>query len=406
MISPSRTRRRLLPYFASIAVILPVYFGTSYFAGQPMLGVALAALSSLSVFILVRLFQLRGKLTLSLTVFGFPLLIALGFACFAALDPFFKLQRHANMLRDAGLTFRGRAPDELGEWKRTHDGVMLPTWLANRIGPDCMTKISSIHGDIGRLQSIPFRELGSSIRSLNLRRDERAPAVSPELVDWLNKLEEPRLFFSIDHYSDEDGKALSKLQHRYSNFSLSINNRTGDLSKLGRVSNLNLQGDVLTSVQAKQISALPSLYTLELNLIEHSADSLQALEIGSGYGNLRIKSGHLSDAAWNALAGVPCQGLDLQAIDLQNVPERTDESPRVPPVDVSGFAWRLTTSNSSTDKLRKAIRFFGRTHLRLNDPITEARVNELWGSNNLRFIQFRAPGSDTWKVVERPAAFD
>ncbi|MGB7347287.1 MAG: hypothetical protein WBD20_23895 [Pirellulaceae bacterium] len=396
-VTPLQTKRRLLPHFAALATIFPVYLVVAFLTHQPTLAVALAAATALIVFIIVRLIQLRGKLTLSLTVLGFPLLVAMGFASFAALDPFLQLQRQADMLRDAGLNFQGRQPDEGGEWKRTHDGVMLPIWLANRIGSDCMTKTRSIGGDIERLQAIRFRDLGTeSVRYLELRRDDREPSISPELVDWINELDDPRITLNVRFYRDKDGLALRDLRQRYS-LHMPIDDRTGDLSQLGSVGSLWLSGDRITIPQAKQLTKLKNLYSLELEVLQLDAKTIESLQ--SRFGTLKIVRAQLDADAWNALAKTDRHFIELAGIDLKNLPSKTNDFPSSdPPRWLQLYPDGVNIKVSDTERL---VRFFDREILFVAANLSDQQIMSLWKIPQLKEIRYRDANSE-YAYVLRP----
>lgn len=268
---------RLTPYLCAFAGIIAVFLGTLAISVPPMLAFTLATIGGLLGFLGCRLIQLRGRLTLAIVVIGIPLIVALVFAAIHNLNPFVKRQRSISMLRDSRIQYRARRADQGGEWKRDRDGNMLPTWLANRIGPDCLSQLTAIDAELSEIQSIHFSNLDPTyLTRVRLSRPDETPTLSIDLVKWLNEIESPTIDISLHGFTADDVAALNQLKHEY-RLSLAVDHFTGDLSSIKTATFLELRGTTLSDQQADQLAQLSTYSILKLESFRISPDLITKL---------------------------------------------------------------------------------------------------------------------------------
>ena len=148
--------RTYLPHCCSLLALPICYATVLLISDQQLLAVCTAALGVVSVFFLCRTVQSRGQVSLAITIFVLPLLVAGGCAILLQLTPFVNRQRSIEALRAAGVAFRASPPDQSGEWQQNRSGTMLPSWIAKTIGSDCLSEIRSINGALGAFKSISY----------------------------------------------------------------------------------------------------------------------------------------------------------------------------------------------------------------------------------------------------------
>jgi integral membrane sensor domain MASE1 len=106
---------RFWPYAASLVGLGTGYFITLYLSQQLLLAVGAAACGALFGFLLARIVQMKGRVSLSMLAIGFPLLVAIACALLLQLQGFRDRQRGFDELRMAGVGFRARQPQQADE---------------------------------------------------------------------------------------------------------------------------------------------------------------------------------------------------------------------------------------------------------------------------------------------------
>ncbi|NND98719.1 MAG: hypothetical protein HKN47_15470, partial [Pirellulaceae bacterium] len=393
---PSR-RRSLLPHFFAIAALIATYVLVILATDQQMLAFALSASAALGAFILCRLIQLRGKLTLSLTVIGLPFLVALMFASLLALNPFYQRQRSVTMLRDVGLSYMSRGTTQQGEWKRDLSGNMLPTWIADQIGPDSMSEINTIMGDLESLQSIPYRDLTSNqLKRFYLDRQNTIPTVSTDLIAWINRLDTATVYLELHHYADADGRALNQLKLPL-HLNLHLSPKAGDLSLLTQTKTLHIHGDMLSPTHAQQLSQIDGIAMLSLSLLAYPADMLRQLDQPRATGSLRLAGGKIDPDAWPALANLRWQRIDLEKISLASLKDAAEHRSNhvLPFLSVSG-------PTVSIDDVHQLIHRFQCVNFQLHHPLTHQEIESLWEHPQLQSVRI-FDGNNEWITHDRPS---
>lgn len=264
----SKSWTRFVPYCGALVGLLVGYGGAMLITSQQMLAVGVATIAALGGYLALRVIQMRGKLTLGLTAFGLPLLAALACFLFLRLTPYIDRQRAIDQMRESGIAFTARSPDQSGEWLRDRSGNMLPIWLARWIGPECMAEIRTITADLAQLKRADLSKLqNSKIVKVVLRRDGESPPLSRNLVAWLNDCPELRsIDLALAHYAEADAAALGQLlKDCRVQVGIDADTATGDFGCLPDGSMVRLSGGRLTAGTSEQIGQLqkPSLLTLE-----------------------------------------------------------------------------------------------------------------------------------------------
>jgi len=364
----------LRPFLCALVALIPVYIVIRFSTGLTMLAVAGSALAALMAFVGYRVIQFRGRLSLSIVVIGFPLMAAILFATYQSLAPFRERQKSISMLRVAGITYGKRLPDQVGEWKRDHRGMMLPVWLADRIGPDSMTSLRSIDANLDAFQGIEYSALDmTELSRIQLTRLFTEPDVDPKLIDWLNQVELKQLSFSLVHYSDDDADALSKLTHPYGARIYLSDRPTGDLSALRKANYVNIVANKLSTTQAQQLCQL-NLHMLNLEVRHLPAETIDALQgWESEAPNMMITGAKLDADRWRALSRLPVLSLRLTGLDDASIQSIPDSPPGngIRRLNVSG-------NRLSFDEIRRLVQLFRPTDLFCTTELSEEQIEALW----------------------------
>ncbi|MEM8734490.1 MAG: hypothetical protein AAGG44_09730 [Planctomycetota bacterium] len=138
---------RFLPYAFSLVGLLVGYFGTNVF-GLGMLAVVMAAVGAVLGYTLCRIVQARGQVSLVVTAVLFTTLAAILCVALLKLAPYRDRHRGIEALRAAQMTMTLRPPGQQNEWLIDRSGNMIPIWLANVIGPECLSELRSIEGEL------------------------------------------------------------------------------------------------------------------------------------------------------------------------------------------------------------------------------------------------------------------
>ncbi|MCO8120707.1 hypothetical protein NHH03_03080 [Stieleria sp. TO1_6] len=317
--SPDRSRPRyLVPGLCGLAGLVPIYLVTLFVTGLPLLAVTLAAIAAAVGFIGCLLVRNRGKMSLAIVVIAFPIIASLAFLTIQLLGPLAQRERSIAVLRGSSIGYRVRSADQLGEWQRDRNGRMLPTWIVNQIGPDCLSELTAIDGDLGAFQSIQFNDIDpSQLSRIELNRYYRdGQAVSPQLVSWLNGVDSTRLRFRLFDLTQADVDALAELQRDYQLTIENVDEYSGDFSRLKSASSLSIRGAELTKQQMRQLAAL-SATRITLDGFQLTADTIASLnDRSTDRSNLTIQNTKLDSAALGALLSVPRCGITLSNVRL------------------------------------------------------------------------------------------
>ena len=319
-----------LPHFCSLVALPICYTSVLLHSDQQLLAVCAAALGVIFAFLVCRTVQRRGQVSLAVTIFVLPLLVAGSCAILLQLTPFVNRQRSIAALRAAGVGFQARPPDQTGEWLQNRSGTMLPVWIAKTIGSDCLSEIRSIDGELGAFQSISYGHLDvSRLNRVTFKQQSKNSHVTNDLVDWLNAC--PRLdqvYFDFSYFSDQDGQALSRLADNRRSF-VTIRNCESvvDLTSLKEVAWLHLVGNELLEPHARYLSQVADIPSLVLEIHELSSEAISALRGYQGYVSMRcgVAPDRIVDFAKLGLNSVELSNLPSvpleSAVELQGLPK-------------------------------------------------------------------------------------
>ncbi|MEM1069472.1 MAG: hypothetical protein AAGI63_11290 [Planctomycetota bacterium] len=399
--APVDRRGRHTPYVCATIALAVTYVGTLIVTEQQMLAGILAVIAALTGFMTNRLIQLRGKLTLPIVVVALPTLAALLFTAAVQLHPFVRQQRSISLLRNGSFQIRTRSSDQFGEWKRSRSGNMLPTWLANRIGPDCLSELASISGNLTEFQSMRFENIDrSSLETIELLRFSDSPVVSPRLVDWLNDIESPDIRFVLSNYTDADGKALASLKKKY-RLTIDVDAYTGDLSKLTNCVFLNLRGSVLTQRQAGQIPDRSTNLCLDgFRLSPDTISTLQPSPNEQSSLTLTVKNSTLDRATLEALARLSDRIVNFENVTLPTEsltaggPQSNTTRPRM---------W-VGGSDVSISEAYNCVRLFRCEVLSVHLVATQDEIETLWEFPFLERVRIWNQKEISWQEYLRPGS--
>lgn len=390
---------RLAPYGAALIGVVLGYGGARLVSNQQMLAVGVATVSALGCYLVARVIQMRGKLTLGLTAFGFPLLVAIACILFMRLTPFLDRQRSINQLRESGIAYSARAPDQSGEWLRDRSGNMLPTWLASWLGPECMAEVRTINADVAALQQADFSKLQTSkLRKVTLRREAKLPPLSSELVSWLNGCPElDTIWLQLAHYTKADSEALALLDKSSKiQFDTEIDNATGQLHLLPKECLVRLTGRRLTIEHAKHIAELksPRLLTLEFPTVMPGA--LRALAPMNRDAAVYIVGAALAYDDVVDLAMLGQRSVTLTAVLLPK--ELNSELAQSSGIETRWLTFRQT--QVSLPQLQHLSRLFNCEWVSLMQPISDTELSAIWSTTGIQ--QLHCNDGTGWQRFTRP----
>lgn len=390
---------RLVPYGGAVVGVVLGYGGAILVSNQQMLAVGVATVSALGCYLAARVIQMRGKLTLGLTAFGFPLLVAIACILFMRLTPFIDRQHAINQLRESGIAFSARAPDQFGEWLRDRSGNMLPIWLASWLGPECMAEVRTIDAELAALQEADFSKLQTSkIRKVTLRRQAKLPPLSSELVSWLNGCPElDTIWLQLAHYTKADAEALALL-HKNCRIQIdtNIDNVTGQFDLLPAESLVRLTGKRLTVEHAKHIVELnsPRLLTLEFPTVAPGA--LRALAPMNRDAPIYIIGAALAYEDVVDLAMLGQRNVTLTAVSLPR--ELNSELAQSSGVETHGLS--INQTQVSLPQLQHLSRLFDCQSISLQQPVSDAELSAIWSMTEIQGLRC-FDGAD-WQRLTRP----
>ncbi|MFN3191472.1 MAG: hypothetical protein ACE361_13195 [Aureliella sp.] len=420
---------RYLPYAMSLVGLLVGYLATRAF-GLGTLAVAMAVVGAVSGYILCRVFQSRGKVSLTVTAIVFPLLAAVVCVAFLKLAPFRDRNQGIIALQSEKLKLTLRPPGRQKEWLIDRSGNMLPIWLASMIGPACLSELRGIEGDLTGLQNVDLSLLEpESVTWVRLGRLEPGgPPVSSELIGWLNECQAiPRRSmtqFTLVDYQAEDGLALANLNHR---LMLTLQNceQLPDLAELDGAEFLYLSGERLAAERARQLQHVDGLRFLRLNLSELGLETIEALSGLPKECYLTIEQAELNSESLEGLAALGVFGVELRGCQFRQIP-RLPAAALLRNVasrpQVSGAPYlRLVSSQISYEECQLMASHFRCETLSLMDvrvsnfgpsesgfqavenpffDLESPEVEFFWELRHLQKIECNSGG---WRTLDRPA---
>ncbi len=307
---------RYIPYGCALVSIPIAYLVALVLSRQEMLTACLTAVGAGGVFLLCRMIQRRGQVSLVTTAVVLPLLAAGACSVLLHLNPYLETQRSFQSLHQNGVGFAARNPDQSGEWVRNRSGEMLPVWLASLVGSECLCELSAIKSSLSGLQSADYRSLNVTyLNKVVLSQGSDAARVSQDLVDWLSACPDLNsIYITLQSFTQDDGAALATLDSR--NCSLTIHNcqNAAPLDALQGLAWLGLSGDSLSVQQCEQVTKIQDLKALTLNVTTMTDDAIAALEPTAK--NMHIWFDNpTTDNHIQSLARLGCFALSLERVE-------------------------------------------------------------------------------------------
>ncbi|WP_372895246.1 hypothetical protein [Stieleria sp.] len=383
---------------------MPTYSGTVHVSDQQMLAVALSAVAALLGFMSCRLIQLRGKLTLAMLVVGLPFVASLVLVTTRHLQPFVQRERSISILRGTRMQFRVRSASQVGEWQRDQSGNMLPTWVATRIGPDCLSQLTTLSGSLSELQSVRFTAIDRSVVSrIALHRvfGDSGP-IAPELIDWLNGTDAATIQFSLSNFTTADGEALAGLRNKYQLTIENVDSLTGDLSRIKTAKRVKLYGESLSEEQARQLAQLSATeitldgFRLSPNVIECLND--QSI---SDHADLLITHTSIDVPTLDAILRLRDRSIELRNVRLPTLSRKMQVGLRTErDVDASlspgAFSVLVNGGNLTISDVHRLIALFRCKRLHIDLAPSETDIDSLWEFSCLKQVHIRNPVDDRW----------
>lgn len=177
-----------------------------------MFAAVIAAIVSLTLLTVLRLWQARGRLSLAITAFVLPALVALVCVGIMRLMPLAARQSTISMLRNSDIQFTLRVPTVNGEWVHDQTGFLIPLWLADRIGPDCLTTVRRMGANLEDLQNYDYRSIPTAdLTEIRISRESREPRLQSDLIQWLGTCPRAELHVDIKHISKDEIELIEAL---------------------------------------------------------------------------------------------------------------------------------------------------------------------------------------------------
>ena len=241
----------LLAILAVPLVFLPLWL--SY--GQHMFAGVLAAVVSLSVLTVLRFWQARGKLSLALTAFVIPAIVALVCVGVLKLVPLAARQSTIDLLRNSDLQFALKVPTVQGEWVHDQTGNMLPLWFAERIGPDCLTTVRRLGAKLGDLQNFDYNQIPTEeLTEIRITRETSQPLLQDHLVQWLHSCKRVQLHIDFKHVTRDEIREIERLPaNSLYEITLAFDGEIPELSIPGHPWQVTVLGESISVAAAKKL---------------------------------------------------------------------------------------------------------------------------------------------------------
>ncbi|MEQ1830924.1 MAG: hypothetical protein ABL921_33565, partial [Pirellula sp.] len=350
--------------------------------------------------------QQRGRVSLTVTVFVFPVLIAGCCSVYLQLSPYLNRQRSTMALKNAGVILQSRPPDQAGELLMNRSGKMLPVWLANAIGKECLSEVRSVRAKLEDLRISDLEQLETSkLWKVEFVQESSGSHLDARLIQWFNSCSQLKhVQFDFIHFAESDGHLLSQLAKRRECYLTIRNCESVDLTSLKHVSWLHLVGDTLNESNVRHLGRDGGSPLLRLEIKELPAKSISLF---SGY---RSHIALLSNVHADTYLGLAKLG--LESISFENLVSplmfnvRTD-------VDLS-ITRRLTIARStiSLQDCKQIAELFRCEWLRVDGipksngiaaaicKLTAEQFEPFWELPNLQEISYF---ETEWKRLLRPA---
>lgn len=295
--------------FAGLAV--PAVFVPLWLAyGQRMFAAVMAAIASLCLLTVLRLWQSRGRLSLAITAFVIPALVALVCVGAMKLTPLAARQATIDRLRTSDLQFTLRVPTVNGEWVHDQSGFLLPLWLAERIGPDCLTSVRRMSANLGDLQNFDYRSIPSEeLTEIHITRESKSPRLSRDLAQWLATCQRAKIHIDLKHVTRDELLIIEQFPpHLLYEIILGFDGEIPGFALPGHPFQASFLGESISAAAASQLMA--GRRERFLNSFHVSSISPEAIHAIGG-------NGYVRQLIWY---GTDFETEDLEALRKQTIP--------------------------------------------------------------------------------------
>lgn len=376
----SKHRRRLGPFLLLLGAMLVAQPIVLLAAGQQALAACVAVVAILAGSIVYRMIRQKGRVSLAIAVIVVPLLAAVGLSSFRYISPLISRQRTFHQLAQTQIGYQSRSPRSLDRWLTDRSGNLVPKWLVGIIGEDCLTELRSMDGELSELQSVRFQSLDAvNLSNLKLRKSNRDTIIEPALVEWINSHPRIHLRMTIDHYSDFDGEALSRLDRPFS-VHVHVDDESGDLGMLRQAAFVEIYGDRLTTAQCGELFTLSELSNLHLTVAFLPRAGLQGISALTHLRHLTLQGTTVDRASLDAIAQLDLMYLSFDNTVLPDVQSDGDPLRK-------GTLQTLSLTGVGYNQALSLAKYFGCTALITDGPITDqqgANLLELPKLNDVR----------------------
>ena len=272
--------KRWYPMWIALAAI-PMSFGITWmFTGQHMFSAVVTAIVTLLSLVVLKTWQSRGRVSLAQTIFVVPAIVALGCFCISQLVPLASRQATIAKLRNSNIKFRAIVPVADGEWLlgSSSGTPPLPTWFANWFGPDCMTEVRSLSGELQDLQEFDYHRIPkASIAEIKIRRSKGEPVLRADFVDWLDTCT-ASLDLDLKQIHAKELELLERLPPRLYEVSLSFDGPVPAFQLACPPNMLTLAGESLSKQAVETVLANRSKnYWTSLHVKRVSSEAIEAI---------------------------------------------------------------------------------------------------------------------------------
>lgn len=271
---------RWYPMWIALAAI-PASFGITWvFTGQHMFSAVVTAIVTLVLLVVLKTWQSRGRVSLAQTIFVVPAVVALGCFCISQLMPLASRQATISKLRDSNIKFKAIVPVAAGEWLlgSSSGTPPLPAWFAKWFGPDCMTEVRSLSGELQDLQEFNYRGIpNASIAEIKIRRSKGEPRLEADFVDWLITCT-ASLDLDLKQVHAEELELLERLPPRLYEVSLSFEGPVPAFQLACQPNMLTLAGESLSQQSVESVlSNRSENYWTSLHVKRVSSEAIEAI---------------------------------------------------------------------------------------------------------------------------------
>ncbi|MEM7478939.1 MAG: hypothetical protein AAF483_28485 [Planctomycetota bacterium] len=405
-LKPAWYARREVALCAALGVLLASVVFIPMAGAGLLQTTVIGAVLTIACFALMRFIQLRGKLTLGVVAILLPALVALGCVAFSRMTPFLNRQIVADQMRDRGIRFLARQPSEFEEWLRDDQGYLLPTWIANLIGADCMTNLRSITADAKELDRISLDRVDTAkLWRVEVKVNE-ANTLSERVVDWLGGIQfeddySYPIQFTFHDFGPEDAASLRKLRGRWWAV-IQVNSEDISFRNIGSPAHLRIGASAITNTQAEELAELVAGH--EVQFLSLAVARLTPKQI-SFFGSSGVANGLMFEGTQIEVEHARAlDALQMDSMTLVDVPLGDLSALSELPGDGHATELQIRNAYGELKDCCHLVRFLEAKHFSVslvsNRPVTEKECEELF--RNCPELESIDTFATEWKQFERP----